>query len=169
MLAQRPIVLASGNSGKIKEIQALLTTRQIIPQSVFNVIECEETGATFLENAILKARNACLQSDLPAIADDSGLIVDALQDAPGVKSARYAGQNATDQENINKLLTELALVPDEQRDARFVCIMVFMKHADDPCPLIAQGSWQGKILKNVLSHRGQALKQLTTLLNANDF
>lgn len=198
MLAQQSIVLATNNLGKIREIHALLDTRQIIPQSDYNVIECEETGTTFLENAILKARNASLQSGLPAIADDSGLIVDALQGCPGVKSARYAGPSASDQDNISKLLAELALVPDEQRDAKFVCVMVFMKHADDPCPVIAQGVWQGKILdyqigangfgydpvfwlpdhqctaaeltlavKNSLSHRGQALRQLTSLLKAD--
>jgi XTP/dITP diphosphohydrolase len=185
------IVLASNNAGKIREIQALLAGHTIVPQSAFNVIECEETGTTFVENAILKARNAARQSQLPAIADDSGLVVDALDGAPGVFSARYAGAGASDQDNIEKLLRELQDVPDEQRSARFICVMVFMAHADDPCPIIAQGVWEGRILahaagengfgydpvfwvpeqncasaelapavKNSLSHRGKALKDL---------
>lgn len=185
------IVLASGNAGKIREIQALLADHAIVPQSAFNVAECEETGVTFVENAILKARNAARQSGLPAIADDSGLVVDALNGAPGVFSARYAGAGASDRDNNEKLLRELQGVPDERRSARFICVMVFMEHAEDPCPVIAQGAWEGRILtravgengfgydpvfwvperncasaelapavKNSLSHRGKALKDL---------
>jgi XTP/dITP diphosphohydrolase len=185
------IVLASSNAGKIREIQVLLAGHTIVPQSAFNVIECEETGLTFVENAILKARNAARQSQLPAIADDSGLVVDALDGAPGVFSARYAGAGASDLDNIEKLLRELQGIPDEQRSARFICVMVFMAHADEPCPIIAQGVWEGRILtraagengfgydpvfwapehdcasaelapavKNSLSHRGKALKDL---------
>ncbi|WP_020158678.1 MULTISPECIES: RdgB/HAM1 family non-canonical purine NTP pyrophosphatase [Methylobacter] len=195
----QPIVLASGNAGKIREIQALLAGHTIVPQSAFNVADCEETGLTFVENAILKARNAARQSHLPAIADDSGLVVDALGGAPGVFSARYAGAGASDQDNIDKLLRALDGVPESQRSARFICVMVFMEHADDPCPVIAQGIWEGRILthsagengfgydpvfwvpeqnrasaelpaavKNSLSHRGKALKNLTALISAKE-
>lgn len=195
----QPIVLASGNAGKIREIQALLADHTIVPQSAFNVADCEETGLTFVENAILKARNAARQSRLPAIADDSGLVVDALGGAPGVFSARYAGAGASDQDNIDKLLQALDGVPEPQRSARFICVMVFMEHADDPCPVIAQGIWEGRILthsagengfgydpvfwvpeqncasaelpaavKNSLSHRGKALKNLTALISAKE-
>jgi XTP/dITP diphosphohydrolase len=193
------IVLASGNPGKIREIQAILADHPIVPQSAFNVIDAEETGSTFVENAILKARNAALHCQLPAIADDSGLVVDALNGAPGVISARYAGAGASDQDNVDKLLRELEGVPSELRTARFICVMVFMEHAQDPCPVIAQGVWEGRILdhaigengfgydpvfwvperncasaelapdvKNSLSHRGQALKMLTTLIKARE-
>jgi XTP/dITP diphosphohydrolase len=196
MLAGQQIVLASGNAGKIREIQAILANQVIVPQSAFNVVECEETGLTFVENAILKARNAAAQSRLPAIADDSGIIVDALHGAPGVRSARYAGDKASDADNVQKLLAALAGVPDEMRTARFVCVIVLLAHADDSCPIIVQGVWEGRILhqpegdggfgydpvfwvaahqcssaqlpadvKNTLSHRGQALRQLLALTN----
>lgn len=148
------IVLASGNPGKIREIQAILAEHPIVPQSEFNVIDVEETGATFVENAILKARNAVLHCKLPAIADDSGLVVDALNGAPGVISARYAGAGASDQDNLDKLLRELAGVPDELRTARFICVMVFMEHAYDPCPVIAQGVWEGRILDHAVGENG---------------
>lgn len=189
------IVLASGNSGKIKEIQTILHNFSVIPQQQFNIQEAEETGSTFIENAIIKARNAALYSNLPAIADDSGLVVDALKGAPGVISARYAGPQATDQENLQKLLDEMQGIPEEQRSARFICVIVLMRHANDPFPLISQGIWEGTILKqaqgthgfgydpvfwlasencssaelsahrkNQLSHRGQALRHLASLL-----
>ena len=148
------IVLASGNLGKIKEIQAILADHPIVPQSAFNVVDVEETGTTFVENAILKARNAALHCKLPAIADDSGLVVDALDGAPGVISARYAGVGAGDQDNLNKLLRELEGVPDELRTARFICVMVFMAHATDPCPVIAQGVWEGRILDHAVGENG---------------
>jgi len=148
------VVLASGNAGKIKEIQALLPEVQIVPQSAFNVTECAEPACTFVENALIKARNAALHCQLPAIADDSGLIVDALQGAPGVLSARYAGENASDQDNIDKLLQALAAVPETQRSARFVCVMVYVRHAQDPCPLIAHGVWEGQILKQAIGTNG---------------
>jgi len=148
------IVLASGNPGKIKEIQAILADHPIVPQSAFNVVDVEETGATFVENAILKARNAALHCKLPAIADDSGLVVDALNGAPGVISARYAGVGASDRDNLNKLLRELEGVPDELRTARFICVMVFMEHANDPCPVIAQGVWEGRILDHTVGENG---------------
>jgi len=114
----------------------------------------EETGATFVENAILKARNAALHCKLPAIADDSGLVVDALNGAPGVISARYAGVGASDQDNLNKLLQELEGVPEKLRTARFICVMVFMEHANDPCPVIAQGVWEGRILDHAVGENG---------------
>lgn len=148
------IVLASSNPGKIREIQAILTGHPIIPQSAFNIADAEETGTTFVENAILKARNAALHCKLPAIADDSGLVVDALNGAPGVISARYAGIGASDQANLDKLLQALEGVPDQLRSARFICVMVFMEHADDPCPVIAQGVWEGRILTHAVGENG---------------
>ncbi len=148
------IVLASSNPGKIKEIESILKGQLILPQSQFNVEEAEETGSTFVENAIIKARNAALHCDLPAISDDSGLVVDALNGAPGVISARYAGENASDQENLTKLLLDLKEVPSEQRNARFVCVMVFMKDAIDPLPVIAQGVWEGQILTESVGNNG---------------
>jgi XTP/dITP diphosphohydrolase len=120
----------------------------------FKVVDVEETGTTFVENAILKARNAALHCKLPAIADDSGLVVDALNGAPGVISARYAGVNASDQDNLDKLLRELKGVPEQLRTARFICVMVFMEHADDPCPVIAQGIWEGRILEHTVGDNG---------------
>ncbi len=153
-LNQQKIVLASGNAGKIKEIQAILNGYSIIPQSEFKVEEAEETGSTFVENAIIKARNATLHCNSASIADDSGLVVDALKGAPGVISARFAGVGATDQQNLVKLLKDLEPVPIEQRTARFVCVIVLMRHADDPLPLIAQGTWEGSILKKSIGENG---------------
>ncbi len=153
-LSAQQIVLASGNPGKIKEIQALLAGHQIVSQSAFNVAEADETACTFVENALIKARNAALHCNLPAIADDSGLVVDALNGYPGVISARYAGVGATDQDNIKKLLLALDGVPEAQRTARFICVMVFMAHANDPCPIIAQGVWEGKILTKPAGSNG---------------
>ena len=144
---QQTIVLASGNQGKITEIQALLRDYTIVAQNAFNVSQVAETGTTFIENALIKARHACEQTQLPAIADDSGLIVAALNGAPGIISARYSGLNATDKENNQKLLTELQAYPDEKRAAYFICVMVFLRHQKDSCPLIAQGVWQGFITK----------------------
>lgn len=148
------IVLASGNPGKIREIQAILQNDNILPQSQFNVVEPEETGSTFVENAIIKARNAALHCQLPAIADDSGLVVDALQGAPGVISARYAGVGASDQDNLEKLLLEMRDIPTEQRTARFICVMVYLRHAEDPTPIIAQGVWEGRILAATAGSNG---------------
>ncbi len=153
-LSAQQIVLASANPGKIKEIQALLAGHQIVAQSAFNVAEADETACTFVENALIKARNAALHCNLPAIADDSGLVVDALNGYPGVISARYAGVGATDQDNIKKLLLALDGVPEAQRTARFICVMVFMAHANDPCPIIAQGVWEGKILTKPAGSNG---------------
>jgi XTP/dITP diphosphohydrolase len=142
------IVLATGNAGKVREIAGLLQdiSINVIPQSEFSVIEAEETGLTFVENAIIKARNAAQATGLPAIADDSGLEVDALRGAPGIYSSRFAGPDSDDTANNRKLLADLESTPDDQRQARFHCVMVFMEHPRDPTPLICQGSWQGSIL-----------------------
>ncbi|MDS4031356.1 MAG: RdgB/HAM1 family non-canonical purine NTP pyrophosphatase [Candidatus Contendobacter sp.] len=144
----RKIVLATGNAGKLREFAAVLAELEleIMPQSAFNVPEADETGLTFIENALLKARNAALRTGLPALADDSGLVVDALGGAPGIRSARYAGFNADDRANIGKLLVELREVPLERRTARFVCVLAWLRHPADPTPLICQGSWEGVIL-----------------------
>ena len=153
-LSTQQIILASSNIGKIKEIQAILAEHLIVPQSVFNVTDADETGSTFVENAIIKARHAAFQCKLPAIADDSGLVVDALSGAPGVISARYAGVGASDRDNVQKLLKELEDVPEERRSARFICVMVFLEHAEDPFPLIAQGVWEGQILYQPIGANG---------------
>lgn len=187
------IVLASNNAGKVREFNQLLegSGLEVVPQSEFSVEEIEETGLTFVENALLKARNASEHTGLPAIADDSGLEVDALAGAPGIYSARYAGEGSSDLENLEKLLANMEGVADDKRSARFQCLMVYLRHAKDPTPRIFQGTWEGRILseprgdngfgydpvfyvpdqqcssaelspevKNSLSHRGQALKQL---------
>ena len=148
------IVLASSNPGKIREIQEILTEYTILPQSAFCVQDAVETGKTFIENAIIKARNAAMYCNLPTLADDSGLVVDALNGAPGVISARYAGVGASDRDNLNKLLQELKNVPEALRTARFICVMVYMQHANDPCPIIAQGVWEGKILDQAMGENG---------------
>ncbi|MBK1692217.1 RdgB/HAM1 family non-canonical purine NTP pyrophosphatase [Ectothiorhodospira mobilis] len=141
------IVLATGNPGKVKEFQQLLapTGHQVRPQSDFDVPEAEETGLTFVENAIIKARNAARHTGLPAMADDSGIEVDALDGAPGIYSARYAGPDADARANNQKLLEALQDVPEAQRTARFRCVIAFLRHADDPAPLLTQGTWTGRI------------------------
>ena len=148
MTEPKRIVLASGNPGKVREINALLEGLgiEVLPQSEFGVPEAEETGLSFVENAILKARNAAAHSGLPAIADDSGIEVDALNGAPGIYSARYAGPGAGDADNCDKLLAALADTPEHQRGARFQCLLVYLRHAADPTPLICQGTWEGRIL-----------------------
>ena len=187
----KTLVLATGNPGKVSELANMLSPLNInvVPQSDFNVGEVAETGTTFVENAIIKARHAAKITGMPAIADDSGLEVDGLNGAPGVYSARFAGESASDQANIDKLLAELANNP--VRSARFWCVLVLMRHADDPTPLICSASWEGEITqtqhgeggfgydpvfyvpslectsaeltkaqKNAVSHRGQALQAL---------
>ncbi len=196
-ISDAKIVLASGNAGKVREIHQLLAKQQIsvISQSEFDTPEAEETGLTFVENAILKARNAALHCGLPAIADDSGIEVDALKGQPGIYSARFAGPDCNDQDNNRRLLELLEDVPEAQRTARFQCVLVYLRHAEDPTPIICQGTWGGIILrapqgengfgydplfwlpeqnctsadlapeiKNQLSHRGQALRQLLASL-----
>ncbi|KKO45696.1 nucleoside-triphosphate diphosphatase [Arsukibacterium ikkense] len=195
------LVLASSNQGKVAELSALLAPYryQIIPQQQLGVSDADETGLTFIENAILKARHAALTTGLPAIADDSGLAVDALGGQPGIYSARYSGAAATDSENIAKLLQALQQVPAAERTAQFHCVLVYLRHASDPTPLVCHGVWPGSIStatqgdggfgydplfipdghtisaaelsktqKAALSHRGQALRQLVNLLQAQE-
>jgi XTP/dITP diphosphohydrolase len=142
------IILATSNAGKVKEFNTALENFiwKLIPQSEHGVTEVEETGLTFIENALIKARHAAKQTGLPTIGDDSGLIVDALNGAPGLYSARYAGKNATREQHIAKLLHALGDTPLEKRTARFYCILVFLRYADDPTPLTAEGIWEGSIL-----------------------
>jgi len=140
------VLLASGNAGKLRELGRVLAPLGVVlkPQSEFGVPEVPEDGLSFVENAIIKARAACRHSGLPAIADDSGLEVDALNGEPGIHSARYSGDG--DAANNAKLLRELADVPEEKRSARFQCVLVYMRHALDPTPLVCQASWEGRIL-----------------------
>ncbi|MEO5703321.1 MAG: RdgB/HAM1 family non-canonical purine NTP pyrophosphatase [Gammaproteobacteria bacterium] len=141
------IVLASGNLGKLREIQHLTDgLLEILPQSDFKIPEAVENGLSFVENAIIKARHAAQHSGLPALADDSGIELEALKGAPGIYSARYAHAGASDEENRQKLLQELADVPEPQRRARFQCVVVYMEHPLDATPLICQGTWEGRIL-----------------------
>ena len=142
------IVLASGNAGKLREIAQLLEglNLEILPQSEFNVPEVEETGLTFVDNAILKARNAAHYTGLPAIADDSGIAVDVLRGRPGIYSARFAGIGASDEENLEKLIRMVEPFPDEERTARFICSMVYIRHEEDHVPVIAEGVWEGQLL-----------------------
>lgn len=148
------IVIASGNEGKIKEINRIFASDcrinvknsiTLLSQTQLQIPEAIETGLTFVENAILKARNACSYANMPAISDDSGLEVDALASSPGVFSARYAGPKATWSDNISKLLQELRGVPKPQRTARFQCVLVFLRFAEDPMPIICHGTWEGEI------------------------
>jgi len=199
-LTRKKIVLASGNRGKVREIGALLADLdcEVAPQSDFDITEAEETGLTFVENAIIKARHAAHHTGLAAIADDSGLEVDALNGAPGIYSSRFAGTDATSEQNLEKLLIDLSDIPKAERTARFQCVIVYLAHEADPTPIICQGSWEGRILfephgthgfgydpvfylpdhncaaaelppevKNGLSHRGKALKQLLATLQPN--
>lgn len=196
----KQVVLASGNPGKLREIRPFVKGFfELLPQSIFITAEVDETGLSYVENAILKARHAARHSGLAALADDSGLEVDALDGRPGIHSARYAGSHAADRENIEKLLQELVDVPEQRRTARFVCVMVYVKHASDATPIICQGIWEGRILtesqghngfgydpvfyvpaqhcsaaelpteaKMTLSHRGQALRALSAMLQLKD-
>ena len=192
------LVLATSNRGKLQELQALLAPLdiEVLPQSQFTSVAAEETGLSFVENAILKARHAAHASGLPAIADDSGIEVDALRGAPGIYSARYAGIQASDRENLDKLLHELRDVPGSQRTARYRCALAFMRRDTDASPLVCQAAWEGRIIdaprgtggfgydpifevepgvtaaqlsaeeKNLRSHRGRALRQIAAELRA---
>lgn len=194
----RRIVLASSNSGKLAEIREVLadTGIELVAQSEFGIDDAEETGATFVENALIKARHAACLSGLPALGDDSGICVDALGGAPGLYSARYAGEHRNNAANNAKLLDALRNVADPQRGAHFHCTLVLLRSADDPAPLIAEGLWRGRILhapqgnngfgydpvfadsahgpageldaelKNRISHRGLALARLRELLES---
>jgi len=150
------VILASNNPGKVKEFEAMAGKLPFVlkAQSEFNIPEAVETGLTFVENALIKARHAARLSRSPALADDSGLIVDALNGAPGIYSSRYAGEKATAQENLQKLLENLKEIPFEKRTARFYCVLVFLKTFDDPAPLIAEGVWEGKLLLNPQGKQG---------------
>ena len=150
------VVLATGNAGKVRELADLLGDfgLNVVAQTELGVESAEETGLTFIENAILKARHASQVTGLPAIADDSGLAVDVLGGAPGIYSARYAGVDASDQQNLEKLLATLKDVPDVQRKARFHCVLVYMRHAEDPTPLVCHGSWEGQITRESAGEGG---------------
>lgn len=143
------VVLASGNAGKLKEFKRILKMCQldVTPQSEFNVPDAPETGLTFVENALIKARNACAHTGLAAISDDSGIEVDALNGQPGIYSARFSGEGANDEKNNALLLEKLKGVPTEKRTARYQCVLVYMRHEKDPTPIICQGSWEGVILE----------------------
>ncbi len=150
------IVLASGNKGKLREFNQVLADFhiEVVPQSDFDVSDADETGLSFVENAILKARHAAAATGLPALADDSGLEVDALNGAPGIYSARFSGEGASDARNNARLLELLKDVPEAQRTARFQCLLVFLRHAEDPTPLICQGTWEGRILREPCGSNG---------------
>ena len=156
MSKNHSVVLASNNKGKIREINAVLQPLdlKVLAQKEFTREEAVEDGLSFVENAIKKARFAAAASGLPAIADDSGLEVDALDGAPGIYSARYAGDNASDQDNLEKLLKELQGVEEEKRTARFQCLMVYVRHENDPVPIICQGTWEGRILSAPQGNNG---------------
>jgi XTP/dITP diphosphohydrolase len=143
----RRVVLASSNVGKLREMSALLAPLgfELVTQGSLSIDPADETGTTFIENALLKARHAAQQARLPAISDDSGIEVDALEGRPGVYSARFAGENASDQDNNRKLLAELRDVPAELRQARYQCVIVFVRDAEDPDPLVARGDWEGQV------------------------
>ena len=142
------VVLASANRGKLRELAALLSplSLTLVPQQSLGITSVEETGGSFLDNALLKARHAARHAQLPALADDSGLEVDALGGAPGVRSARFAGAGASDARNLERLLEGLRTVPEGRRAARYQCVIVLVRAADDARPLIAQGSWEGRII-----------------------
>ncbi|RRZ97014.1 RdgB/HAM1 family non-canonical purine NTP pyrophosphatase [Erwinia sp. 198] len=150
------VVLATGNAGKVRELADKLAAfgLDIVAQTECGVESAEETGLTFIENALLKARHAAAITGLPAIADDSGLAVDALGGAPGIYSARYAGAEASDRQNIDKLLEAMENVADGQRQAQFHCVLVYLRHAEDPTPLVFHGCWQGEIARTVSGEGG---------------
>ncbi|SJL84938.1 XTP/dITP diphosphatase [Vibrio palustris] len=152
----KKIVLATGNQGKVREMAGLLADFgfDVVAQSELNVSSVAETGTTFIENAIIKARHAAKETGCAAIADDSGIEVDHLKGAPGIYSARFAGEDASDQDNLNKLLDAMQEVPEEQRTARFHCVLVLMRHADDPTPLVCHGQWEGSILHEAHGEHG---------------
>ena len=143
------VVLASGNAGKLRELAELLRPTGLTLESLaqLGIASPEETGTTFLENALLKARHAAMEAQRPAIAEDSGIEVDALGGAPGVRSARFAGEGASDDANLDKLLLSIADIPDRQRTARYRCVAVFVRDASDPSPLIAEGTWEGHLIR----------------------
>ncbi len=152
----KQIILASSNPGKVREINQMLAGLQltVVPQSDFKVPDVEETGLSFVENALLKARHAAKHTNMPAIADDSGIEVDALHGAPGIYSARYASKDANDEQNLRLLLANLVGTPEAERTARFQCLMVYLRHEFDPTPIICQGTWEGHILLEPRGNNG---------------
>ena len=156
MIPNNTVVLASGNPGKLRELQHMLKPigLAVKAQSEFNVSDAIEDGLSFVENAIIKARHACAATGLPAIADDSGLEVDYLKGMPGIYSARYAGEPSDDQANNNKLLKALNGLDKSARSARFQCVLVYMRHAEDPTPIVCQASWEGVILSEACGSNG---------------
>lgn len=156
MSERQIIALATGNAGKVRELQSYFQAApvQFKSQKELSVAGADETGTTFIENAILKARHVAKETGLPALADDSGLVVDALGGAPGVYSARYAGVDATDAQRMDKLLAELAIIPQADRSASFCCALAFFRHGDDPAPIIAFGRWYGSILDKPIGTDG---------------
>jgi len=152
----KKIVLASNNTGKLREFNRLFTTTHltIVSQSEYHVEDADETGLSFIENAIIKARHACTATQLPAIADDSGLAIDHLNGEPGIYSARYAGDHGNDKANNQKVLQQLKGVPHEKRTAQFTCALVFMAHKNDPTPIVCQASWKGLILEKEHGENG---------------
>lgn len=155
-MEKQRIVLASSNKGKIREFASMMADLpyEIVPQSEYNVPDADETGLTFIENAILKARNAAELTNLPAMADDSGVCIDALHGAPGIYSARYAGPNANDADLVHKVLNEMKDIPNEQRHAQFHCVIALLRHAKDPDPIIAHGIWPGVIVHHAQGTQG---------------
>ncbi|NKC11352.1 MAG: RdgB/HAM1 family non-canonical purine NTP pyrophosphatase [Gammaproteobacteria bacterium] len=153
---RRRIVLATGNRGKIEELRQLLVPLGLdcIAQGELGISAARETGESFVENAIIKARQAARATGLPALADDSGLAVDALAGAPGVYSARYAGPGASDEDNVGKLLAALSDTPAAQRSACFHCVVVYLRHGNDPVPIIGHGSWAGTVLERPVGTAG---------------
>ncbi|TNF98296.1 MAG: RdgB/HAM1 family non-canonical purine NTP pyrophosphatase [Gammaproteobacteria bacterium] len=166
---EQTVVLATGNQGKVHELQHMLADSgiNVTPQSEYNVPEAVEDGLSFVENAIIKARNAARHTGLPAIADDSGIEVDALHGEPGIHSARFAGDNASDEDNWKLLLKKLEGLSDKQRKARFRCLMVYVRHADDPTPIICQGSWEGRILESPQGYNGFGYDPIFLVPNKN--
>tara|TARA_R110002110_G_scaffold65206_4_gene179937 strand:+ start:17835 stop:18446 length:612 start_codon:yes stop_codon:yes gene_type:complete len=163
------LVAATDNQDKLKEIKSCLESLpiELIPQSFFNVPSVEETGLSFIENAILKARHAAKYSDLPCIADDSGLAVDALGGAPGIYSARYAGKDARAEDNIKKLLAAIKSLKGEDRQARFYCVLAFVKHYNDPTPIICQAQWEGRLLEQPVGTGGFGYDPIFFIPNLN--
>ncbi len=151
----KKIILASNNKGKIREFNTMLDgVYEVVSMSDMNVEEVPETGLTFVENALIKARNASEQSGLPALADDSGIVIDALKGAPGIYSARYAGEHGNDEANTKKVLDDMKGVADRNRSGRFWCAIVFVEHANDPTPIIIQRGWEGEILRQKSGENG---------------
>ena len=152
----KTIILASSNPGKLREFAQILATFkfEVVPQSQFDVPDVPETGLSFVENALIKARNAAQHTNLPAMSDDSGIEVDVLNGAPGIYSARFAGLQANDADNNKLLLEKLREIPASQRTARYHCVIVYMHHANDPMPLICQGSWEGQIIQESRGNNG---------------